>query len=134
MSISKAVIMGKVVRNPEKRFTTNNVPITYFAIDISKDEDASIVRILAKGKLAEDTADKIKKDNVVIVEGRLTNIVTKADNGTEKKGVEIDAFAVEVVGGAQPATQANSDDALNDFNFTDDVSSDDLIGEDEIPF
>lgn len=133
MSISKAVIMGKVVRNPEKRFTTNNIAITYFAIDISKDEDPSVVKVIAKGKLAEITADTVKKDKIVIVEGRLQTNVTKTASGVEKKGVEIDAQAVEIVGEVTDVV-ASSNTVSDDFSFSDDIATDDLIGEDEIPF
>ena len=29
MSLAKAVLSGTVYRNPEKRFTGNNIPVTY---------------------------------------------------------------------------------------------------------
>lgn len=133
MSLSKAVIMGKVVRNPEKRFTTNNVPITTFAIDISNNDSPSIIKIVAKGKLAETSAEKVLKDKVVIVEGRLQTNAYKTSAGQEKKSVEIDAQAIELVGESQ-ATSKSYDNAEELFDFDTEVSSDDLIGEDEIPF
>lgn len=131
MSISKAVIQGKVVRNPEKRFTTNNIPITFFAIDLSRDEDPSPVKVITKGKLAEVTADTVKKDTVVIVEGRLQTNTVKSSSGVDKKSVEIDASAVEVVGAVAQSDAANDS---SEFNFGDEIANDDLIGEDEIPF
>lgn len=131
MSISKAVIMGTVVRDPEKRYTTNNIPITSFSINIS-DKDEALVRIITKGKLAETTADTVKRSKIVVVEGRLQTFTAKTTSGADKKGVEIDAQAVEVVG---ETTGAPSEEiGMDNMVFDEEISSDDLIGEDEIPF
>ena len=134
MSISKAVIMGKVVRNPEKRFTTNNVPITTFSINISnKAGEEAIVKVVAIGKLAEKTSDTVKKDKVVLIEARLQTSVTKTDAGAEKKGIELNAQAIEVVG--EETSSGTSDVEDNDsYNIDNEITTDDLIGEDEIPF
>jgi single-strand DNA-binding protein len=132
VSISKIVITGTVVRNPEKRFTNNNVPITHFTINISKSEEASLVRVITAGKLAESTADSVKKDSVVIVEGRLQNNVVKNETGTEQKIVEISAQAVEVVG--ETTNKSDYQESTGSFNDSEEISTDELIGEDEIPF
>jgi len=131
MSISKAVIMGTVVRDPEKRYTTNNIAITSFSINISNKEE-SLVRIIAKGKLAEITADTVKKDKVVIIDGRLQTYTAKTSSGTEKKGVEIDAQSIEVVG--ETARAASEGREIEGISYDEEINSDDLIGEDEIPF
>ena len=46
MSIAKAVLSGTVYRNPEKRFTGNNIPVTTFTINIDEKEQ-SLIRIVA---------------------------------------------------------------------------------------
>lgn len=134
MSISKAVIMGKVVRSPEKRFTTNNTPITTFSMNISsKDGEEAIVKVVAIGKLAEKTSDTVKKDNVVLVEAKLQTSVTKTDKGVEKKGIELNAQAIEVAGeGVSSGDAAEVQD--DSYNIDNEINTDDLIGEDEIPF
>ena len=131
MSLSKAVIMGEVVRTPEKRFTTNNLAITTFAINIGDAEKEALLRVVAVGKLAETAETTLKKGVKVIVEGKLQNAVVKTTSGEEKKIIEISAQALEAVGSA-PA-QATSD-INEEFLFEDQDVSDDLIGEDEIPF
>jgi single-stranded DNA-binding protein len=134
MSLSKAVIMGKTVRDPEKRFTNNNVPITFFAIDFSRNSELSILKVIAKGKLAETVYETVKKGSMVIIEGRLQNSVEKASDGTEKKSMEIDAAAIEVISaGVQDPSSGSAKESENNIDFGD-ISDDDLIGEDEIPF
>ena len=39
MSLAKAVVSGTVYRAPEKRFTSNNIPVTAFAMNISDTEE-----------------------------------------------------------------------------------------------
>lgn len=131
MSISKAVIMGTVVRDPEKRYTTNNIPVTSFSINIS-DKEESLLRVITKGKIAEVAADTIKRNKMVIVEGRLQTFTAKTSSGAEKKGIEIDAQAVEIVGESAKTSPEPTD--VDNFMYDEEISSDDLIGEDEIPF
>ncbi len=140
MSLCKAVIMGKVVRSPEKRFTTNNIAITTFAIDISQNaEEQTLLKVVTKGRAAERAGEIVDKGKVVILEGRLQTNVAKTSTGLEKKIVEIDAFNFEVTG-SQPvqeegAPQASSNDLQEDsVDELDDINADNLIGEDEIPF
>ena len=133
MSLAKAVISGTVYRAPEKRFTSNNVPIAAFALNISESEE-TLVRVVAKGNLATTVEETVQKGDKVIVEGRLQNNTVKNEDGSEKRIVEIDAFALEKLAGgsATAPTAKNSPDTLVQFGQTD--FSDDLIGEDEIPF
>ena len=133
MSLAKAVISGTVYRSPEKRFTSNNVPISAFAMNISETEE-TLVRVIAKGNLAQTVEETVHKGDRVVVEGRLQNNTVKNEDRTEKRIVEIDAFALEKLAGSSGNGSAakNSPDTLVQFGQTD--FSDDLIGEDEIPF
>lgn len=135
MSLAKAVISGTVYRAPEKRFTSNNVPITAFALNISDNEE-SLVRVVAKGNFAETVETTVHKADRVIVEGRLQTNTVKNEDGTERKIVEIDAFAIEHLAGSSAASTsaAPSKSADSIVQFGQEEFSDDLIGEDEIPF
>lgn len=137
MSLAKAVITGQVYRAPEKRFTSNNVPITAFTMNISENEE-SLIRVITKGKLAETTADAISRGDKVIVEGRLQNNTIKNEDGSEKRIVEIDAFAIETMGsggagGGVSSSVSEKSDSIVQFGEQPDFG-DELIGEDEIPF
>ena len=133
MSLAKAVISGTVYRAPEKRFTSNNVPITAFAMNISETEE-TLVRVLAKGNLAQTIEETVTKGDRIVVEGRLQNNTVKNEDGSEKRIVEIDAYAIEKLAGSSMTSTSStkSPDSLVQFGQSD--FSDDLIGEDEIPF
>lgn len=133
MSLAKAILQGKIVRKPEKRFSSNNVAVTTFAIDISFNEDESIIRVVTLGKTAELAEQKLSQGVNVIVEGRLQTNTIKSADGEEKRIVELDAQNFEIVGGAGTSTKsASKDEGI--LQLSDEDFSDDLIGEDEIPF
>jgi len=133
MSLAKAVITGIVYRAPEKRFTSNNIPVTTFTMNIS-DTEESLIRVIAKGKLAETTVDALSKGDRVLVEGRLQNDTIKNEDGSEKRIVEIDAISIETISGGVPVGVASErSDSLVQFGEQPDFA-DELIGEDEIPF
>ena len=131
-SLSKIVITGKVVRNPEKRFTGNNLPITSFTLNIGAENEEKLIRVFAVGKLGETADNTVKKDQDVVVEGKLQTATLKTEAGVEKKIVEINAQGIEIIGTSIQQESTKSD--TNDFDFDDSVSADELIGEDEIPF
>ncbi len=134
MSLAKAVISGTVYRAPEKRFTSNNVPISAFALNIS-DSEETLVRVIAKGNLAQTVEETLNKGDRVVVEGRLQNNTVKNEDGSEKKIVELDAYSMEKISGGSTVSASSSKaspDSIVQFGQTD--FSDDLIGEDEIPF
>ena len=142
MSISKAVITGKVVRDPEKRFTSSNVAVTTFTINVGNGKDSAdpnLVRIICWRNLADRAAEEIAKGKTVIVDGGIQISSYKDSSGAEKKVLEIEAVNFVVLqGGAEAVKSQARDDqfdevpppSADDFNIT----SDDLIDEDEIPF
>ncbi len=132
MSIAKAVISGTVYRNPEKRFTGNNIPVTSFTLNIDEKEQ-SLIRVIARGNNAETLEQAVSKGDKIVIEGRLQVSTVQGDDGNEKKVMEIDMSSFEVLSSSQsPSTSSKSTDEVVKFS---EVEMDDvLIGEEEIPF
>lgn len=139
MSVAKAVVTGTVYRAPEKRFTQNNVAVSDFVIDI---DNGTLIRVVSKRSFLDNVVDSTLKGDRVLVEGRLQVAVVKADNGEEKRIFEIDANTIEKMGGGAASSDAVSAGvtASSKFGteeivkFESDDFSNELIGEDEIPF
>ncbi len=128
MTIAKAVVTGLVFRNPEKRFTSNNVPVSAFVLNIG-DKEELLIRVIAKRQGLDEVVSSLSKGSKVIVEGRLQVANVKSDDGSEKRIYEIDANTIELMGSV--SVSANSSDIVK---FADEEFADELIGEDEIPF
>jgi len=135
MSMAKAVVTGIVYRAPEERFTQNNVSVSAFVMNISE-RDEILLRVLSKRQALSDIVSTISKGDKVLVEGRLQTATVKMDDGSEKRIYEIDAAAIEKMG-AGYAGEINSSSNFGTeeiVKFESDDFSNELIGEDEIPF
>lgn len=130
MTVAKAVVTGTVFRNPEKRFTSNNVPVSAFVLNIGEREEL-LIRVLAKRANLDEVVSNLSKGSRVLVEGRLQTANVKSENGTERKIYEIDANGIELMG----ANSGSMSDVSGDIvKFSDTELGDELIGEEEIPF
>lgn len=135
MSLAKAVVTGSVFRAPEKRFTQNNVPVSSFVLNIGEREEM-LIRVVAKRAALDEVVSGISKDDRVLVEGRLQITSVKNDSGAERRIYEIDANAIEMMGassgtGSSASSASSGEDIVK---FSQEEFSDELIGEDEIPF
>ena len=134
MTLAKVFITGKVVKNPEKRFTQNDLPITSFTIDANP-QDETLVRVFIVGNSAETVEQTVKMGDSVLVEGRLQTNTVKTTSGKDKKIFEINASTVEKISGTSAQSpQSTAAKENNLVQFSTEEMSEDLIDEDEIPF
>lgn len=129
MTVCKATFSGTVFRAPEKRFTQSNIPITFFTLQVDGN-DGLLVRVISMGKAAETVDSALSKNDKVVVEGRLKVGVAKNEDGAEQRVMELDLASFERIGGAGTAGNAPKEIA----KFAEEDFSDDLIGDEDIPF
>lgn len=137
MTLAKIVVTGKVVKNPEKRFTQNNLAITNLIVDINP-QDETLVRVSAIGALADRAAETVQLNDTVIIDGRLQMDNVKTTSGKDKKVATITASNIEKIGASADAgnlsaaqTQAKNEPVVQ---FSTEEIAEDLIDPDEIPF
>ena len=133
MSLAKAVVTGTVFRAPEKRFTQNNVPVSAFVLNIG-DREEMLIRVVVRRNALDEVVSAISKDDRMLVEGRLQITTVKNDSGAERRIYEIDANTIETMGASTNAPAASSNSGEDIVKFSQEEFSDELIGEDEIPF
>jgi single-strand DNA-binding protein len=80
MSLNKAMIIGNLGRDPEMRYTPGGQAVTQLSVAVSRrykdangegKEETEWFRVVAWAKLAEWTAEYLRKGRKVYVEGRL---------------------------------------------------------------
>ena len=136
MSLAKAAFSGKVYREPQKRSTGNNIPITYFTFDIGEEGNEELIRVRAVGNLADNAEKIIRKNDRMVIEGNLMMSTVKAEDGSEKRIVELALSSFEKIA----TSSNNSDSAVSQTTEGESLvkfspsETEDLIGEDEIPF
>ena len=134
MSLAKAAFSGKVYREPQKRSTSNNVPITYFTFDIGTQEE-ELIRVRSIGNMAEEIEKQVAKNDRLVVEGSLTMSTIKTETGAEKRIVDLMLSSYEKIAGSSVSLGSNNKASQSEdiVKFTAEAP-DELIGEDEIPF
>ena len=137
MSLAKSVVTGTVYRQPEKRFSQNNVAVSAFVLNIDE-RDEMLLRIISKRNSLDEVVSSLSKGDKVLVEGRLQTATVKMDDGSDKRIYEIDANSIEKISGeSSSSTQSSSNSKFGTeeiVKFESDDMSNELINEDEIPF
>ena len=86
MTLAKAVVTGIVYKTPKTGFTSNNVAVSSFVLNIGT-QDEILVRVISKRNSLESVVQGLSKNQKVLVEGRLQNGISKMDDGTEKRKI-----------------------------------------------
>lgn len=134
MSLAKAVVTGTLYRAPEKRFTQNNIAVSSFVLNIG-DRDEMLIRVISRRTALDDIVSNLSKGDKVLVEGRLQTAEVKMDDGSDKRILEIDAASIESLSGDSVNSASSSDYGTDEVvKIETGDFSDELIGEDEIPF
>lgn len=137
MTLAKAVVTGIVYKTPKTGFTSNNVAVSSFVLNVGQQEE-TLVRVISKRQNLEEVVAGLSKNQKVLVEGRLQNGISKMDDGTEKKVFEIEAATIELMGGASSSTDssASEDDDILTFGDmeADSSNADVLMDDEEVPF
>ncbi len=119
-SLNKVLLIGRLGRDPEVRYTTSGQPVATFSIatdesykskDGQKVEKTEWHRIVVWGKSAEFCGNYLTKGRLVFVEGKLETRKWQDKDGVEKYTTEIKADRVDFMdsrqseGGFAPAPQ-----------------------------
>jgi single-strand DNA-binding protein len=113
MSLNRVIIIGRLVRDPEMRFTNSGIAVANFTVAcdrrFNKDETDFIPVVVWRG-LAENVANYTKKGSLVGLEGRLQVSSYEKDDGQRVYKTEVVADDVRFLdskksdNSEQPAT------------------------------
>lgn len=100
--INRAVVCGRLVRDPELRRTQNGTPVTSFTLAVNRtfknadgQQEADFLNCVAWNKTAEIVDQYCSKGNLVGVEGRLQSRRYQDNQGNNRTVVEIIADQVQ---------------------------------------
>ena len=137
-SINKVILVGRLGKDPETRFTPSGKAVTNFSMATSeswkdaggeRQEKTEWHKVQIWGPLAEISAKYLSKGKLVYIEGRLQSRSWDADDGSKRYTTEIIANNMTMLG----ATGDNSEKPNNPEKpeSSGGLSPDDL---DQIPF
>lgn len=133
--MNKGVIVGRLVRNPELRYTSSNKAVTKITIacNNSKD-DTTFLDITIFGKMAETTNEYCQKGDILGIEYIVKNYNWEDEEGKRHFTYNFIANRVEFISKASKSTnkvETPQEQAKNSLNkdvfdeFGDSVSIDD---------
>lgn len=134
--INNVVLVGRLTKAPELRYTPNGVAVTGFTLAVNRrftnqqgERDADFVSVVVWRKAAESSAKYLKKGSLAGVEGRLQTRNYENSEGIRIYITEVVAEHVQFLepkgtrGGSQEAPQNADDPFANDgkpINISDD--------------
>ncbi len=158
MSINKVIIVGRLGKDPELKYTPSGAAVCNFTVATSeswadksgqKQEKTEWHRIVVWGKLGELCNQYLSKGRQVFVEGKIQTRSWEDQSGQKKYLTEVNGTNVQFLGEARqgqarqqqpqqerPAPQENAGSQGNDNVFNQDfnVSTDANYTHDDIPF
>lgn len=121
--INRIVLTGRLVRDPELRYTSSGIPVCNMRIAVDRaftrsdgERETDFIDIVAWRQSAEFSANYLSKGRLVAVDGRLQIREWEAQDGTRRRTAEVVADRIEGLdrprgeeGGGPPATSEDAE-------------------------
>ena len=113
--MNKVVLIGRLVRDPELRYTGNNLPVATFSIAVNRnfsnqagEREADFINIVVWRKQAENCKNYLTQGSQVAIEGRIQTRNYDDQNGQKRYVTEVVADNVEFLGSKNSSTNSNN--------------------------
>lgn len=140
--LNRVVLIGRLVRDPELRYTQSNIAVVTFTLAINRpfasanqqnENNADFISCTVWRKQAENVSKYVNKGSMVAVEGRLQS----RDYMDEKNNVR--RYVTEVICDSvvfldSKSQSSDNKQSVNDNNKKDEVENHIDIIEDDLPF
>lgn len=144
--------MGNLTRDPELRYVPSGTAVANFTVAVNrvykdqaggKKEEASFIRVVVWGKMAEICGEYLTKGRPVLVEGRLKSRTWEGQDGQKKSALDVVATNIQFLGARGEKSQkpagvvspGESSGAFEgDYGEVQSIDVDKEQGEGEIPF
>jgi len=158
--MNKVVLIGRLTRDPELRYTGSNTPVATFSLAVNRnfsnqngEREADFINIVVWRKQAENVKNYLTQGSQVAVEGRIQTRTYDDPNGNKRYITEVVADNVEFLGSKNSSntnmnsTAKNAEPTPYDFGDAPEPKGTDVdsnpfadfgasieISDDELPF
>ena len=103
-----AILMGRMTRDPELRYTSGGKAYTNFTLAVQKTRDeAEFIDCIVWEKTAETIAEYFRKGNRILIQGRLS-VSSYEQNGEKRKSTKVQVFSFEFVDNKNSGNSQNN--------------------------
>lgn len=100
--MNKVVLIGRLTRDPELRYTAGNIPVTRFSLAVNRpftnqqgEREADFISIVVWRKQAENVKNFLTQGSQVAVEGRIQTSSYDGEDGKKRYTTEVVADNVQ---------------------------------------
>lgn len=147
--MNRCVLVGRLTKDPELRYTPNGVPVATFTIAVNRpfsnqsgEREADFINCVVWRKPAENVANFLKKGSLAGVDGRIQTRTYEGQDGKRVYITEVNAESVQFLeprnnqsNNNQNSNQGNSQTSTRSYEdpFSNDGSTIE-INDDDLPF
>ena len=113
--MNKVVLIGRLTRDPELRYTGSNLPVATFSIAVNRpfsnqagEREADFINSVVWRRQAENCKNYLTQGSQVAIEGRLQTRSYDDQNGQKRYITEVIADNVEFLGSRNSSTNSNN--------------------------
>ena len=113
--MNKVVLIGRLTRDPELRYTGSNTPVATFSLAVNRnfqnqngEREADFINIVVWRKQAENCKNFLTQGSQVAIEGRIQTRTYDDQNGQKRYVTEVVADNVEFLGSKASSNNSNN--------------------------
>ena len=120
-SFNKAILVGRLTRDPEMKFTPQGTPVCKFSIAVDRGygdkKDTDFFNIVAWQKLAEICEKYLGKGSLVLIEGEIQSRIYQTKDGQNRNAFEIIARNMKMLGGKTEKQECSKPGPAREANY-----------------
>ena len=128
--MNKVFLIGRLVRDPELRYTGANIPVATFSIAVNRtyanaagERETDFINIVVWRKQAENVKNYVKQGSQVAIDGRIQTRTYDDQNGQKRYITEVVADNVQFLDTKasterRQTVSSNSYNDVNPYNFS----------------
>lgn len=124
--MNKAIIVGRITKDPELRTTASGVPSVNFTVAVNRpfknqngENEADFINVVVWRKQAENVSKYTSKGSLVGVEGRIQTRSYDAQDGSKRYVTEIVADNVSFLGSKNGGSTGYVSDEMPNYDVQD---------------
>lgn len=128
--MNKVFLIGRLVRDPELRYTSSNIAVTTFSIAVNRnfsnqngERETDFINIVVWRKQAENAKNYLTQGSQVAIDGRIQTRNYEDQNGQKRYVTEVVADNVQFLDTKASREQRQSNQSqqtdVNPYNFSD---------------
>ncbi len=122
--MNKVFLIGRLVRDPELRYTSSNIPVATFSLAVNRnftgqngERETDFINIVVWRKQAENCKNYINQGSQVAIDGRIQTRSYDDQNGQKRYVTEVVADNVQFLDTKASREQREQNINVNPYNF-----------------